>query len=92
MYYDKNLKTDREVCLTKHPGLAWAIRREIIDERYQLHGNERRQMRKHIWVRLAILFVTISTLSGCIWPYGDERGRGGEHHDEHHGEDEGGRR
>jgi hypothetical protein len=49
-------------------------------------------MRKHIWVRLAILFVTISTLSGCIWPYGDERGRGGEHHDEHHGEDEGGRR
>jgi hypothetical protein len=35
-------------------------------------------MRKHIWARAAILFVTISTLSGCIWwPHGDERGRGG---------------
>lgn len=54
-------------------------------------------MRKHIWVRLAILLVTLSTLSGCIWwPYGDERGRGGrwegEHHEEHRGGDEGGRR
>jgi hypothetical protein len=59
-------------------------------------------MRKHIWARAAILLVTISTLSGCIWPYEDGRGRGGEregggHHEEHHGEehhggDEGGRR
>lgn len=50
-------------------------------------------MRKHIWARLAILLVTISTLSGCIWwPYGEERGRGGEHHEEYRGGEEGGRR
>ena len=35
-------------------------------------------MRKHIWARAAILFVTVSTLSGCIWwPYDDGGGRGG---------------
>lgn len=52
-------------------------------------------MKKHIWARLAILLVTLSTLSGCIWwPYGEERGRGGGggRHEEHRGGDEGGRR
>lgn len=58
-------------------------------------------MIKHIWARLAILLVTVSTLSGCIWvPYDDgggrRRGGGGEreggHHEEHRGGDEGGRR
>jgi hypothetical protein len=64
----------------------------MINEKYQQHGNERWQMRKHIWARAAILFVTISALSGCIWePHGDDRGRGGEHHEDHH-DDEGGRR
>jgi hypothetical protein len=51
-------------------------------------------MRKNIWARAAIILVTISTLSGCIWwPYGEERGRGGggERHEEYRG-DEGGRR
>jgi hypothetical protein len=68
-------------------------------EGYPQHGNERWQMKKHIWARAAILFVTISTLSGCIWwPYDDGGGRGGgggregEHHEEHRGGDEGGRR
>jgi len=50
-------------------------------------------MKKHIWTRAAILFVMISTLSGCIWwPYDDGGGRGGGHHEEHRGGDEGGRR
>ena len=60
-------------------------------------------MRKHIWARAAILLVTISALSGCIWvPYDDGGGRGGGgrggggereggHHEDHHGGDEGGR-
>lgn len=66
-----------------------------MDEGYPQHGNERWQMKKHIWARLAILLVTLSTLSGCIWwPYGEERGRGGGggRHEEHRGGDEGGRR
>ncbi|WP_223921821.1 hypothetical protein [Geobacter sp. AOG2] len=60
-------------------------------------------MKKHIWARLAILIVTVSALSGCIWvPYDDGGGRGrgrdsgrereGGHYEEHHGGDEGGRR
>jgi|GEM_PF-1923906 len=58
-------------------------------------------MRRHAWARAALLLVTASTLSGCIWvPYGDERERGrghgegreGGYHEEHRGGDEGGRR
>jgi hypothetical protein len=57
-------------------------------------------MKKHMWAKAALLLVTVSTLSGCIWVPGDEgghgdRGREGEHHEEHHEghhEDEGGRR
>jgi len=70
-----------------------------MNERYPQQGDERWQMRKHIWTRAAILLVTVSALSGCIWvPYDDGggRGRGGEreggHHEEHHGGDEGGHR
>jgi hypothetical protein len=57
----------------------------MINEKYQQHGNERWQMRKHIWARLAILLVTVSSLSGCIW-WPDDRGHGGggERHEEHH--------
>jgi len=53
-------------------------------------------MTKHIWAKAALLLVTLSTLSGCIWVhdrderdrgYGD-RGREHEHHEEHHDEGE----
>ena len=53
-------------------------------------------MKKHIWAKAALLLVTLSTLSGCIWVperdrgYGDrgDRGREHEHHEEHRDEGE----
>ena len=51
-------------------------------------------MKKYSLIRLAILFFTITTLSGCIWAVDDGYGRGGgggrgehgggEHGGEHH--------
>jgi hypothetical protein len=48
-------------------------------------------MKKHMWAKAALLLVTVSTLSGCIWVPEDDRGGGhgdrgreGEHHEEHH--------
>jgi hypothetical protein len=58
-------------------------------------------MKKLLLVRLAILLLTILTLSGCIWwPRDDGHGSGdhhegdrgdhrGEDHGDHHGEDNG---
>ena len=44
------------------------------------------------FVRLAVLFVTTTALSGCIWPWWGEEDGGRRHHEgrgdygEHHGE------
>jgi hypothetical protein len=41
-------------------------------------------MKKHMWARAALLLMTVSTLSGCIWVHDhDDRGREGEHHEDH---------
>jgi len=47
-------------------------------------------MKKSLLVRLAILVLVTTTLSGCIWAVEDEGhghgggGGGGGHHEEHH--------
>jgi hypothetical protein len=50
-------------------------------------------MKKLLLVRLAILLLTILTLSGCIWWPRDEGHGSGDHHEgdrgDHHGEDNG---
>ena len=48
-------------------------------------------MKKSLLVRLALLLLITSTLSGCIWAVDDGYGRGdhgggGEHHGDHHGD------
>jgi hypothetical protein len=47
-------------------------------------------MKKYMLARAALLLVTVSTLSGCIWVH-DDRGREGEreHHEDRHYGDEG---
>ena len=48
-------------------------------------------MKKSGLVRLAILFLTITTLSGCIWAVEDDGyGRGGGGRGEHGGGEHGG--
>jgi hypothetical protein len=43
-------------------------------------------MKKSLVVRMAILFLIISALSGCLWVPYDEGGRRGGGHEEHRGE------
>ena len=44
-------------------------------------------MKKSRLVKLAILLLTIFTLSGCLWVVEDEGGgHGGGHHGGHHGD------
>ena len=42
-------------------------------------------MKKTTLIKLIILLLTLSTLSGCFWPRYDERRGEGEHHGEDHG-------
>jgi hypothetical protein len=95
----KPLRCDMAAFGINAGGLLTQIRCIIVLTRYPQQGNGGWQMKKHIWARLALLLVTVSTLSGCIWWPDDGGGRGhgdrereGEHHEEHRGGDEGGRR
>lgn len=43
-------------------------------------------MKKSLLVKLAVLFLAISTLSGCLWMVEDDRYRRGHSHQREHGE------
>lgn len=57
------------------------------------HEREVWQMKKSLLVRMAIMFLAISTLSGCIWvPYDEGGRRGGGYQERDHEDHRGDRR